>query len=165
MYKQSPERLLFALSMSTCKQVDQTHIFVGQCLYCTLFMAHDSNTFTFVPHASYSALFELWSLWKNTCGKPARNDRCQTGNVPLWGIEANDAHRMRLLQSKVDKRLRQASHLDNDEFDNKSLLPDSWICRYIQMCMISRYAIFPDGWDLYMNEISWFVIFLDEWNF
>ena len=96
--------------MSTCKQADWTHPY--QHLYCALLLNNDS-IFHFHFCAPYSCIEIIWSHQNNTCGKSPRNDCGQAGNVPLWGVEANDAHRMRLLQPKMDKCLCQASNLES----------------------------------------------------
>ena len=140
MYKQSPEKLLFALSMSTCKQVDQTHIFVGQCLYCTLFMANDSNTFTFVPHALYSALFEVTYLNFEAFGK-----------TPVVSPPAMTVAKQEMCHSGA---LKPMMHTECDFFSPR------WINAFARLrtwkimnlitnpsFQIPRYVVFPDVYD------------------
>ena len=75
------------------------------------------------PIRSY--VFE--ALKNHTCGKSPRNDCGQAWYVPLWCIEANNAHGMRLLQSQMDKRLCQAPNLEKWMLEKVDIICSSFL--------------------------------------
>ena len=160
--------------MCACKQIVCIHINWGQRLCCALFRpmiaSHSLLCIMFINWA-LNLKWHFWSLLRiTTCGESPCNDRGQAWNVPLWCVEANDAHRMRFLQTKVDKCLCQASNLESVRKQFKDIL----VCFFLFLlsnlllilckcplhpCTIPFYGKSSSIWHLDFQIKLWWIFF------